>query len=402
MSANTKTSSGPVRLNLFQKVKMLRGLPNTDYFSHTVRPLLYSLCRNDPEAVHELTLELMKSHGTLIQKIVPIFVKPPENLKIKVNGVELIPFGTSAGLDKNGEAFAALEPFFGFQESGTVILKPREGNKRPRVAVLNQHSDILNAQGFPSKGLDYFINNLYSYRKAGGKGVIYVSICGLPLDEKDAIKQATEEMKVLMGTLSNDVQGFVWNPFSPNTAALAVLRNPDVFFQESSLMKAMAPDKLRLVKIGPYEPDEKEKVLKLVAAFMEGGGHGVVTTNTKMIPKERLPERIKDDWGYPSAGRSGTFLKSYRMRSVSDLRSAFPDAVIIATGGISDHNDAYNTFIGGATMVAGYTPYTFRGVGLVQEMMKGVSSGINHAGWGNLSNLQKRVRESILYEMGRV
>jgi len=44
-------------------------------------------------------------------------------------------------------------------------------------------------------------------------------------------------------------------------------------------------DKLRLVKIGPYEAEEKEQALKLVTAFIAAGGHGVSQRTRKWCPR---------------------------------------------------------------------------------------------------------------------
>jgi len=117
--------------------------------------------------------------------------------------------------------------------------------------------------------------------------------------------------------------------------------------------------------------------LALVEAFLDGGGHGVVGPNTYPVPKEDVPS---ESWGYSVAGKSGRFLRPYRQRFVTDTREAFPEAVIFATGGIYEGEDAYHTFKLGATGIEGYTPYTFYGVGLVPRIMKGVVHRLREEG----------------------
>lgn len=384
-----KHASQP-KLNIAQKVILLRGALNPTFFNKKTRPMLYKICNNDPETVHELMLENLKRHGSAIRRVAPYFFKPPENLMIDFMGYRILPFGTAAGMDKNGSAFAAFEGIFGFQEPGTVIVPSRDGNPRIRMAAIESQMNLANAQGFPSLGVTPFVAALNNYRKSGGKAKIFVSICGLPISEYDAVDEARKQMMTLIGLLKKDVNGFVWNPFSPNTGALKLLRTPEVFQDTSKLMSEMAPNHLRLVKIGPYEPEEKGTAIGLVGSFLKGGGHGVVTTNTKMLPKEALPVSVRETWGYPSAGISGSFLRDYRIRSIRDIRSEFPDSIIVATGGIYNETDAYASFLAGANLLEGYTPYTYYGSGLLRAIMRELSAELSES-YGSLSDLQRKI-----------
>lgn len=374
-----------------EKLKLLRGLFDPKVFKDSVRPVLYKRAGNDPEAVHELVLEVLHTHSQAM-KALSRFFRPPEELRITINGKPIMPFGTAAGLDKNGDVLEPLSYFFGFLEPGTVVLNPREGNNRLRVAAVEEELDLYNAQGFPSKGAAYFVSNLREYGKVSKDRVpVYANVCGLPVSEVGAVQAAMYEMAVLLNTLNRYVDGFVWNPSSPNTAALKLLRDLGLFRETASLMKQYAPDKLRLAKLWTYEPGEGKEALKFVEKFLEGGGHGVVTTNTKTFPKEEIPS---PDWGYPIRGRSGRFLKPYLIRSVRDIRSAFPESIIIATGGIYTGRDAFDAFLAGANMIEGYTPYTFYGLGLLKEIQRGLLERLKNNGYENLTDLQSSVKEA--------
>ncbi|MBI2542734.1 MAG: hypothetical protein HYW24_00925 [Candidatus Aenigmarchaeota archaeon] len=394
-------------LDLAQRTTFEKSLYTPWIFNEMIRPVLYLQNHNDPEAVHE---DVLNTVGE--EDVIDIFRKnqrlfqAPENLRITLNGRRLTPFGTAAGMDKNGDALLAFSYVFGFQETGTVVVNPREGNKRPRVATDNKKEDLYNAQGFPSRGLSYFKTNLANLRDVRGKPdscdefnpstlqkypLVYVSICGLPMSEENAIDIAMKETETLVRELELGSDAFVWNPFSPNTATLTKLRTPQIFKETAELIKKYSPAKLLLVKMGPYEDNdtERKQYLDLVSGFLEGGGHGVVAVNTKMFPKEQIPAK---DWGYPSGGRSGRFLKPYRMRAVSETRKAFPNAVIFATGGIYDGNDAYETFKSGATALEGYTPYTFHGLGLLPRIQRRVAERLRKDGYKNLEELQLEAR----------
>lgn len=384
MPDTTATQVSIPRIGIFDKIMLARGMFDTNYFMHSVRPMMYGKCNNDPELVNELVLDTLKKNGFGVQALSGFF-NAPDELKIGVNGNKIVPFGSAAGIDKTGDSLLPLSNIFGFLEPGTICVNPREGNARPRMVADEPNFDMYNAQGFPGKGLGYFLNNIAEYRKRGGKVPVYVNICGMPLSEQNAIELAMDEMRELLKKLEPYADGFVWNCASPNTEALKKLREPQIFNDTSKLMKELAPNKLRVVKMWPYEPEDREASLGFVRSFLEGGGHGVVTTNTKMFPKEQIPAQ---NWGYKSGGRSGLFLKPYRLRSVRDIRGAFPDALIVATGGIYSGDDAYETFKAGANMLEGYTPYTFYGLGLLREIEKGVLGRLKADGYRDLAQLQ--------------
>jgi dihydroorotate dehydrogenase len=399
VAKETEKNSALPKLNLMEKAMLLRGTVDTNYFKERTRPMLYGKCK-DAERVHELVLHASHEYGNASQFLAPFF-KPPKNVMIKVNGVEISPFGTAAGMDKDGEAFAAFGYIYGFQEAGTVTVNPRPGNDRIRMASIDGSRDIINACGFPSKGLDNFLANISEYRKHGGKARIYASICGLPLCDDNAVTTAKNEMAILIKSLNPYVDGFVWDPSSPNTTALGRIMNPAVFFETAGLMLRLTThDKLKLVKLPPYEPKDKYVIMELVGSFMEGGGHGVVTTNTKMLGKDQIPESTRGGWGYTSAGISGASLKEYRLRSVHDIRYNFRDAVIVATGGIYDAQDAYDTFCAGANMLEGFTPYAYFGPGLVKKIMGGVSDIMTCEGI-SLRRLQEEVEDGAKFGRGR-
>ena len=362
------------------------SLSHPEFFRHVVRRELYRRYK-DPEKVHEEALKMLGDYEEILYNHRRDFEFP--DLEVNIKGKIVKPIGTSAGMDKNGDALSPLSLCFGFLEPGTVVVNKREGNKRPRVVGDEKHMDLYNAQGFPSKGLGYFFEQAKLYRKLHRTAPVYVSICGLPISEKNAVEVALQEMRILLTKLNPYVDGFVWNPFSPNTAALTVLRRPDVFTEHAKLVTEYAADKLRLVKMGPYEADKEDSWMELVDAWLKGGGDGIVAVNTYMIPKEKVPS---NEWGYPSAGRSGRFLKPYRFRAVRAARENFPKAIIFATGGIYDGDDAYHTFRAGADAIEGYTPYTFYGLGLLRNIARGVEGNLRRDGYKSLEHLRSSIR----------
>ena len=360
------------------------GLVNPWFFRNFVRPMAYKIVEGDAERVHEIALETMAANKDIIRDVASQFYYP--NLKVTFCGKSITPFGTSAGLDKNADALEPLSYIFGFHEFGTVVVNPREGNKRPRVVADAKARIVYNAQGFPQKGLEYTLKKVRKYREDGGKGTLLANICGLP-PEVDKIQIAHQELRQLVSSLEPYVEGLVWNPYSPNTAALKMLRTPEEFKHSAEIITDCAPEKPIFVKMGPYEdcPEEQEPWLKLAHAWTQGGGTGFVAVNTKMVNAEKVPLK---EWGYPSAGKSGKALQDYRRRAISDLRKTFPDAEIIATGGIDSGNEAWDSFSRGANVVAGYTPYIFEGFGLQRNIAREIQNNLSLLNYDTLVEFQ--------------
>ncbi len=371
-------------LNFLERKVFERVLTDPKFFRNAVRRLAYLKARGDPERVHELALEALNEHIETIRKHSTQFNFP--NLKIVLGDRELNPIGTAAGLDKNCDALEPLSHLFGFQETGTIVIPERPGNNKPRVAIDEKNDTIYNAQGFPSKGLKYAKQNLQRYRSSGGNAFILTSICGIPKDPS-RLDDAFEDTKILVEELDKLTDGFVWNPFSPNTEALKTLRNPETFEKYAKLIKEKAGSRLALVKMGPYEKEGKNDWLNLVEAWLSYAD-GIVAVNTYMVPKEQTPLK---KWGYQSAGKSGKALVEYRQRAIKDTRKIFPKAAIIATGGISSSQDALDALTY-ADALECYTPITFSGPGLILEICKGLEGRLNEMGYKTVKEFQNSQR----------
>lgn len=394
-----------------ERIGLSLSLRSPWFFQRFVRPELYRRMRvngeTDPEDVHLAAMEMASKYCSVFEANRELFNFP--ELKVRIKNLHMQPFGTAAGMDKNGDALVPFSYVFGFQTLGTVLVDRREGNDRPRVAVDNNVQNVYNAQGFPSEGLKYVLIRLRAYRLFGApQKPVIASVCGLPhvireegaasfvpnkdrvvtdrsspmlnrvvykefadfseCETEQALENAFADMHTLLVELNPYVDGFEWNPFSPNTKTLTLLRNPATFKRYANLVREVAPEKLAQVKMGPYDSQQKDAWLRLVEGWLKGGD-GVTAVNTYLVPKEQVPS---GRWGYSSAGKSGRFLAPYRNRAIEDARDAFPEAVIFATGGIDSSDEAYLSFDLGADAVEGYTPFTYKGLGLQRRLMNGV------------------------------
>lgn len=360
-----------------------KGLKNTNFFRNVIRKIAYSRANGDPEKVHELALIALNEYKEVIEKNSKYFNFP--DLYVNIAGHNVMPFGTAAGLDKNGDALYPLSKLFGYQKPGTVIVPERPGNNRIRVAIDEKLDEIYNAQGFPSRGLDYFLRRLYRYYELNGKSPLIINVCGIPPSPEN-LDHAYKDLENLLERLNPYADGFEWNPYSPNTKALVALRTPEEFKKSAKLMKDIVGNKLKIIKMGPYENnEERTNWLKLVEAFLDGGGDGLTAINTYKVSKEKIPS---ENWGYESAGRSGTFLQNYRQKALRDARKEFPNKFIFAAGGINSGEQAWEA-LQYADALEGYTAYTFKGFGLIIEMAHYISKKLKEKGYKNLKGFMQ-------------
>ena len=154
-----------LRKSLFKK-----SLTNTAIFRQIVRRVAYLEAKGDPEKVHELALKALNENLGEINSVSHQF--DFIDLYVEIGGRSVTPIGSAAGLDKDCEALLPLSKLFGFQTVGTIVLNPRIGNNRPRVLVDQKRDEIYNAQGFPSKGLKYSLENLIRFREGDKDSVI--------------------------------------------------------------------------------------------------------------------------------------------------------------------------------------------------------------------------------------
>ena len=360
-------------------------------FRRVLRRLAYLRYKGyrDPENVHDRALELLNECDDILEKHQEEFDFP--DLYVKIKGREMLPFGTAGGLDKNGDAITPLSRIFGFLEIGTITLEPRRGKLRPRIAVYDREEAVYNNQEFPSKGVNYVARKLEEHIKKRTRVIpIYANIAGLSDEtaKPKAIKAAIEEIKLLVKILDPFVDGFVWNPSSPNFSMLKYLRTPEVFKEVAGAIAEYTPNKVKLVKMHPYEPAEMYSWLDLVGAFIDNGGDGIVGVNTRKGSKRQIPVKW---WKYESAGESGRPLYLYRMRAVHDARKAFPDIIILATGAIYDGADVCQTIKAGADGVECYTPITQYGLSL--EKLKRQQTKIYLKEKEDLDRLEQLVAE---------
>jgi dihydroorotate dehydrogenase len=372
--------------------KNLRSLAVlVDTFKASLDPLLFKLYRRylysrhkatdelaQGEVVHEVAKERLAKLAGKFADNAPYF-DPGEQLAVSVNGLQLkSPVGVAAGFDKNCDMLLPMSYVFGYLNPGSILLKPRAGNpQKPksegtvRMLVDDDRQAIINAQGYPHKGLDHVVRNLDRFAKSPrGKAKTLLNFSGITdTYTEDAVLDACKE--IITRTLPYVDLGFEENRTSPNTDFNRVLQSPAFTKKMVDLMNAHAPGKLKASKIAPYSQlpptdAERKERLESIRVFYENGGHAVVIGNTRPVDTKSNP--LTRGFARPVAGESGRPLFPYMLRMVEDVHRAFPDLTIIACGGIWDGEDAWKAYEKGATLVQLYTALTFQGFGIVKQI----------------------------------
>ncbi len=307
------------------------------------------------------------------------YFDPGDQLAVEIENYELkSPIGIAAGFDKNCEVLSPTSYVFGFLNPGSVLKNPNAGNlQQPksqgtvRVVVDDERKAIINAQGYPHKGLDYTISNLRKFMGGSrGNAKILLNFSGITdIYTEDAVLDSCKEILVRSAPYIDF--GFEENRTSPNTDFNKVLQSPEFTKKIIDLMNTHAPGKVKASKISPYSKlppsDEEEKAkFKSIKVFYENGGHLVTLGNTRSVDTKST--RLCQNFTREVAGESGKPLFPYMLKLVEDVHRAFPDITIIACGGIFSGEDAWKAYEKGATLLSLYTALTFYGFAVVREI----------------------------------
>ena len=293
-------------------------------------------------------------------------------LQVVLAGLKLDnPVGLAAGFDKNCEFLPSLAALgFGYVTGGTVTERPRPGNPRPRVLRYVKEHSLINALGFPGKGLDYAARQLERARESLGSTPAAVSVSGETVDE---IVRCHRRLEPLADAIEVNIS-------SPNTAGLRAFHDPGAFAELISHVNDQRRKPL-FVKMPPYAApgtqgppgvDSRYQVLGLVDVCVQRGVEAVTIANSWPAEDSRL--------AVGRGGVSGRLVFDDMLRMVAEVKSEVGDRLAInACGGIFSGEDARMALQAGATTVQLLTALIYRGPGAVrrvnQELLRAIPEG---------------------------
>ncbi len=342
---------------------------NPDSYSNLIRPLLFKLPAEAAQKVAEKALRqewLWKTFG-------PGFKVRNRKLNVDFCGIPLSnPVGLAAGFDKNCEMIPSLRSLgFGYLTVGTVTEHPRPGNPKPRIVRNVHESSLINALGFPGKGLVPAARQLEQARSSAKSTPMVVSISGTTVEE---IVRCHRRLEALVDAVEVNIS-------SPNTAGLRVFHEPDAL---AELIDAVSEVRHRplIVKLPPYPapdapPEEsaraKEDLMALVQVCQQYGVDGLTVANTRPTSDTRLAVGV--------GGLSGRPIFSQMLEMVRDVRAAVGnDLAINACGGIFTGDQALQAAQAGATTVQIYTAFVYRGSTVARSINRELLAAMNREG----------------------
>jgi dihydroorotate dehydrogenase len=326
-----------------------------------------------PETAHRAAIEGLK--------VAPLRAAKPCDPRLAVNVLGLRfrnPLGLAAGFDKNAEVPGAmLKLGFGFVEVGTLTPRRQEGNPRPRLFRLREDAAVINRLGFNNDG--YEAARLRLARRPDG--VIGVNV-GANKDATDRVADYLLGVK----TFAPAADYFAINISSPNTPGLRDLQRREALDElVARLVDARAetePRRPLLIKIAPDLGDGG--LDDIVAVALGRKADGLIVSNTTVARPASLRSRHREEAG----GLSGRPLFEPSTRLLARAYLAVGGAMpLIGCGGVEDAATALAKIEAGATLVQLYTSLALKGVGVVDEILVGLTHTVEERGVSTIGAL---------------
>jgi dihydroorotate dehydrogenase len=283
------------------------------------------------------------------------------------------PIGLAAGFDKNGVAVDALGRLgFGFIETGTVTLRPQDGNPRPRVFRLSEDQALINRLGFNNSGLEAYISQLRQRQRVVPVGA------NIGLNKLEADPE--RDYPALAAAVAPFVDYIVINVSSPNTPGLRDLQSRP---RLDTLLRAVAarirPGFPLLVKLAPDLPIDA--LPAIVQVCIDTEIQGLVISNTTIA----RPAGLRSIHARETGGLSGQPLFA---PSTAMLAHAFLLArgrlTLIGVGGVSTAQQVFTKLKAGASLVQLYTALVFHGPGLVARLNRELGALLRREGFAHV------------------
>ncbi|WP_424096662.1 quinone-dependent dihydroorotate dehydrogenase [Moorena producens] len=398
-----------------------------DIYQSTIRPILFSGLKTDPEWLHNRTLALLSwlssnqdstlghwLQGQLQQR----FCLNDARLEQTLWGVNFPnPMGLAAGFDKDGVAAGIWGSLgFGFAELGTVTFHGQPGNPRPRLFRLVEDKAALNRMGFNNLGATAMAARLEQLKvnrlrvagleknlpeekakdeqPTGRENRIQASGLTIPIginlgkSKVTPLPEAADDYRSSFGLLRELGDYFVVNVSSPNTPGLRSLQDAS---QLSLILDALQQENVSqkpiLVKIAPdLEWNAIADVLELAQTY---GLAGIIATNTTIRRDLLKTQRIRATGKLVTEEAGGISGAPLRQRSTDVIRFIWQETPgnlpIIGVGGIFTAEDAWEKITAGASLIQVYTGWIYNGPWMVRQILQGLLQKLEERSMSSIS-----------------
>lgn len=334
-----------------------------------------------PERIHGIInrgLAVLQAAGPANRALGKVLPVTDPVLEQELFGVRFPrPLGLAAGFDKNAaaaDAWAAIG--FGYAELGTITPKAQPGNPAPRLFRLPADKAILNRMGFNNEGALVAARNL---RKRRYRDVVGINIGKNKVTPADKAVDDYRQCASVLGDLADFV---VVNVSSPNTPGLRDLQAVESL---RPIMGAVVDSTSSpvLVKIAPDLSDEDVDAVADMA--VEVGLAGIVATNTT-ISREGLKTPADEVAAMGAGGISGLPLADRSLEVLQRLHARVGDKlVLVAVGGITTPEQAWERITAGASLLQGYTGLIYGGPDWIRDIHRGIAQQIRAHGLRSIS-----------------
>ena len=333
----------------------------------------------DPEDAHRLAIQGLR--------FLPPVKPRPDDPKLAVRAFGLNfpnPIGMAAGFDKSAEVpDALLRLGFGFVEIGSVTPKPQAGNPRPRLFRLERDEAVINRMGFNNDGAEVVLRRLAARAENGG--IVGVNVGA----NKDSPDRVADYVK-LIETFAPVASYFTVNVSSPNTPGLRNLQEGALLddllghvIDARERVRQKAGDTPVLLKIAPdLSLAQLDDVVQVARSRRVDG---MIVSNTTIARPSTLREAMRSKQQGGLSGRP-LFRLSTRMVAETYVRveGAFP---LIGVGGVDSGGAALTKIRAGASLIQLYSSLVYKGLGLVDEIKRDLTSTLLRTGRDSLSEI---------------
>lgn len=259
------------------------------------------------------------------------------DLSVNIAGIKMKnPVVTASGTFGFGQEYGK---YYDLNKLGGIVvkgltLKPREGNKPPRIA--ETPAGILNSVGLQNPGVEYFLKQELPMLRRYDTAVI-ANIGG----------NTVEEYCTIAEVLGDSVDGIELNISCPNVkeGCVAFGTKPEAVLNITESVKKYCKVPL-IVKLSPNVTDIKE----IAAAAEAGGADGLSLINTLLGMAIDINTR-RPVLANAVGGLSGPAIKPIAVRMVWQV-SQTVKIPIVGMGGIGTWEDAIEFILAGADAVA--------------------------------------------------
>lgn len=333
----------------------------------------------DPEDAHRLAIQGLR----FLPPVKPRTDDP--KLAVRAFGLNFPnPIGMAAGFDKSAEVpDALLRLGFGFVEIGSVTPKPQAGNPRPRLFRLERDEAVINRMGFNNDGAEVALRRLAA--RAANGGIVGVNVGA----NKDSPDRVADYVK-LIETFAPVASYFTVNVSSPNTPGLRNLQEGALLddllghvIGARERVRQKAGDTPVLLKIAPdLSLAQLDDVVQVARSRKVDG---MIVSNTTIARPSTLREEMRSK---EQGGLSGRPLFRLSTRMVAEtyvrVEGAFP---LIGVGGVDSGGAALTKIRAGASLIQLYSSLVYKGLGLVDEIKRDLTSTLLRTGRDSLSEI---------------